>query len=253
MVRGLELFRDRFEAYSDSYVLIGGAASQLLMEAEGLAFRATKDLDIVLCVEVLDGRFVEAFWAFVKDGGYARKERAAGPRQYYRFQKPTNDAYPAMIELFSRKPDGITVRDGASMTPIPADADVSSLSAILLDDTYYAWIMAGRRVLEGMPIVGAEHLIPLKARAYLELKKRRDGGEKVDLRDVTKHRRDVVRLLQMLEPRPLPGVPATVREDIREFLDVFDMTEQEMKNIDVVFQQPEEIVEMLELIYLERG
>lgn len=252
-MRGLELFRDRFEACSDSYVLIGGSASQLLMEAEGLAFRATKDLDIVLCVEALDDRFVEAFWAFVKDAGYARKERAAGRRQYYRFQKPTNDAFPAMIELFSRKPDGITVPDGASMTPIPADADVSSLSAILLDDAYYEWIMTGRRVLEGVPIVGAEHLIALKARAYLDLKRRREGGERVDLRDVTKHRRDVVRLLQTLEPRPVQGVPATVREDIREFVNVFDMTEEDLKNIHVVFQQPEEIVEMLELIYLEHG
>jgi hypothetical protein len=253
VVRGLELFRDRFAAYSNSYVLIGGAASQLVMEEVALSFRATKDLDIVLCVEALDVPFIEAFWEFVKDGGYALKERATGSRQYYRFQKPTNDAYPATIELFSRKPDGIEVPDGVSLTPIPADAEVSSLSAILLDDTYYQWIMTGRRMLEDVPIVGAEHLIPLKARAYLDLKKRRERGEKVDARDVAKHRNDVVRLLQTLEPVPIEGVPDAVREDMREFLDVFDVTANDVKNIDVVFRRPEEISEMLERIYLAAG
>ena len=137
---GLELFQKRFEEFSDCYVLIGGAASQLVMEEEGLEFRATQDFDIVLCVEALDGRFIEAFWAFVRDGGYARKEGSAGARRYYRFQQPTDDAFPAMLELFSRSPDGIVVPDGVVLTPIPADSDVSSLSAILLDDTYYEWL-----------------------------------------------------------------------------------------------------------------
>lgn len=35
MVRGLVLFRDRFEQFSDCCVLIGGAASQLVMNEGG--------------------------------------------------------------------------------------------------------------------------------------------------------------------------------------------------------------------------
>jgi len=46
--------------------------------------------------------------------------------------------------------------------------DPLSLSAILLDDDYYSWLRAGRRVVDGLPMVRAEHLIPLKVRA-LEL------------------------------------------------------------------------------------
>lgn len=56
-IRGLSRFRERFAAYAESYVLIGGAASLLVMEEAGLTFRATKDLDLVLCVEALDSRF----------------------------------------------------------------------------------------------------------------------------------------------------------------------------------------------------
>ena len=45
------------------------------MDAAGLEFRATKDLDIVLCVEALDATFVTAFWTFVDSGGYVSDDR----------------------------------------------------------------------------------------------------------------------------------------------------------------------------------
>jgi hypothetical protein len=38
----------------------------LAMEEVGLHFRATKDLDIVLCIEVLNEKFVKTFWKFIK-------------------------------------------------------------------------------------------------------------------------------------------------------------------------------------------
>ena len=48
MVRGIESFRDWFHDYEDQYVIIGGTACDLLMTEEGLDFRATKDIDMVL-------------------------------------------------------------------------------------------------------------------------------------------------------------------------------------------------------------
>ena len=59
MVKGLDLFRDHFREHKAGYVLIGGAACDLVMEQAGLVFRATKDLDIVLQIEVLDKSFCE--------------------------------------------------------------------------------------------------------------------------------------------------------------------------------------------------
>ena len=67
MVKGIDQFRAHFEGFNDSYVLIGGAACYLAMEEAGLDFRATKDLDIVLCVEALDAEFVGVFWDFIKN------------------------------------------------------------------------------------------------------------------------------------------------------------------------------------------
>jgi len=160
MVRGLDIFREQFRAHAGQYALIGGAACDLLMEEAGLAFRATKDLDIVLCVEALDASFVRAFWGFIRAGKYQVQQSSTGKRRYYRFQKPENDEYPFMLELFSRKPDMLDLAEGAHLTPIPIDEETSSLSAILLDDNYYAFLHSGKRSIEDVSIVGPEHLIP---------------------------------------------------------------------------------------------
>jgi glutathionyl-hydroquinone reductase len=108
VVAGLELFKTRFAAFADQYVLIGGAACTVAMQDVGLDFRATKDLDIVLCVEVLDTDFANALWQFVRDGDYENKEKASGGKQLYRFTKPKKDRFPFMLELFSRAPDVLT-------------------------------------------------------------------------------------------------------------------------------------------------
>ena len=50
-----------------------------------------KDLDIVLCVEALNVTFVEAFWAFVRDGKYQVQRSTTGEKRYYRFLKPENE------------------------------------------------------------------------------------------------------------------------------------------------------------------
>ena len=68
MVTGLDLFRNHFASHRDQYVLIGGVAAALVMEDAGLEFRATKDLDVVLVVEMLDAAFVDRFWKFIRAG-----------------------------------------------------------------------------------------------------------------------------------------------------------------------------------------
>ena len=83
MVRGLAKFKEHFQGYSDRYVLIGGTACSLAMEEVGLAFRATRDLDIVLCVEALDSSFVTAFWEFVHAGRYNNQQKSTGKRLFY--------------------------------------------------------------------------------------------------------------------------------------------------------------------------
>jgi len=74
VVRGLAIFQEWFKDFESQYVLIGGTAALITMTEAGLPFRGTKDLDIVLHVEVLTPAFGKQFWEFVKAGDYQQKE-----------------------------------------------------------------------------------------------------------------------------------------------------------------------------------
>jgi len=218
MVRGLDRFKEHFVPFNKSYVLIGGTACMLAMEEVGLHFRATKDLDIVLSVEALDEEFVRAFWEFIKSGEYQYRQRSTGKKLFYRFHSPKNLNFPEMLELFSRKPDAIQLTEGSHLTPIPIDEEISSLSAILLDEDYYRFIHEGKREIEGLPVVSPAYLIPLKARAWVDLSSRLDAGALIDEKDVRKHKNDIIRLYQLLPANLRIPLPKTVRKDMQAFL-----------------------------------
>jgi hypothetical protein len=61
MIQGLNTFKEFFKGYEDRYTLIGGVACYLSMGDASLDFRATKDLDIVLCAEALSTSFNSSF------------------------------------------------------------------------------------------------------------------------------------------------------------------------------------------------
>jgi len=218
MVAGIDQFKTHFADFADRYVLIGGAACYLAMEEAGLEFRVTKDLDIVLCVEALDAEFVGAFWEFIKKGGYKNQQKSGGKKLFYRFYEPEDETFPWMLELFSRIPDALTLKGKVHLTPIPVDAETSSLSAILLDDVYYGFIHDSKKDSGGFTVVPPVCLVPLKAKAWLDLTGRRDVGEEVDKKDIKKHKNDVFRLFQIIEPDTRLALPGSIGEDLNRFL-----------------------------------
>lgn len=249
MVRGLDLFRVHFQNYADRYILIGGAACDLAMSEAGLQFRVTKDLDIVLVVEALDAQFAKALWAFVAAGGYQAQQKSTGEKQFYRFHNPANQAYPFMLELFSRQPDMLQVAQGSHLTPLPVDKNVSSLSAILMDDGYYQFVRSGRIQAAGLPVLDAAHLVPLKARAWLDLTRRAALGEKIDSRTIKKHKNDVFRLFQILDPTVDPAAPDVVKGDLREFVMRMKGEDVDLKALGLGTATRDEVLAQLAVIY----
>ncbi len=249
MVEGLDRFGQHFAAYTDQYILIGGAACTLAMDEAGLAFRATKDLDIVLCVEALDAAFVASFWEFVRDGDYQVQEKASGEKQFYRFKNPAREGYPFMLELFARVPDLLTLSDESHLTPIPIEADVSSLSAILLEGDYYRFLQSGMRIVNSVSIVGAEHLIPLKARAWLDLTQRRAEGAQVDSRDIKKHRNDVFRLYSIVDPDFSAEISQQIKDDLSAFLDRMSTESIDFNSLGIGSETLDEVLTELRRIY----
>lgn len=249
MVTGLKLFSERFARFQNQYVLIGGAACYTAMSAAGVDFRATKDLDIVLCLEEMTVEFMSAFWQFVRDGGYQNQQAEVGKKRYYRFSKPSSSDFPAMLELFSRVPDQLSLSGPGHLTPIPADDEISSLSAILLDQDYYQLIQAGRTVVSGTSIVSAEYLIPLKARAWLDLTDRKTNGDQVDGKNIKKHRSDVFRLFTILDPRFSGSLPRVVTQDVERFLDQISEESIDLKALGITQMSLQEVLTELRRIY----
>lgn len=174
MVKGLEVFKHFFGKYKDQYVLIGGSACDILLEDADMTFRATRDLDVVLIVESLTPEFGRAFWDFIKAGRYRNRSRSLGVSQFYRFDKPETAGFPYMLELFSKQPVNMSLRGKEhTLMPLHIDDEISSLSAILLNESYYQMLLAGRRQLDGLMLLGPEYIIAFKAKAWLELSEKK--------------------------------------------------------------------------------
>jgi hypothetical protein len=249
MVRGLDLFNEHFKKFSDQYILIGGAACDLAFTEAGVDFRATRDLDIVLCAEALSRAFVQALWSFIREGEYEIQEKSTGEKQFYRFSKPHQESYPSMLEFFSRVPDVLAPENSQHLIPIPVEEEVVSLSAILLDEEYYTWILNGKQILHGVPIVDPEHIIPLKARAWLDLTGRKAKGEAVTSKDTKKHKNDVFRLLVVISPEKMNEVPKSIRDDLQKFLVAMDAEEIDFKSLGLSKRTKQDVFEILKSKY----
>ena len=250
MVRGLEQFKKYFEAFTDQYVLIGGVACTVVMEDAELDFRATKDLDIVLCVETLSRDFVKSFWDYVKAGQYQNRQKSSGKNLFYSFHAPEDKAFPEMLELFSRKPDALEIGEDCHLTPIPTEEDLSSLSAILMADDYYALVQQTREEIDGLPIIPAQALIPFKAKAWLNLVEQQANGESVDSSDIKKHRNDVFRLFQLLAPESSVSLPDSIKSDLESFLDrMVEEKTLKVKDLGIKTSNLETVLGFLRKIY----
>ncbi|WP_278627957.1 hypothetical protein [Thomasclavelia cocleata] len=246
---GIESFKQYFKGFENQYVIIGGTACELLMSEQELDFRATKDIDMVLIVETLSKEFGEIFWKYVQDAGYEHINKSTSEAGVYCFSDPKSPNYPKMIELFSRKQDWFLPRKDQNIAPIHVDDEISSLSAILLDDNYYVFLRDGISMIDGVSILNVEHIIPFKAKAWLDLKTRKERGEHVDSRDIKKHRNDVIRLSILLTPITKVDIPNAIKEDLSQFIQNLDKEELNLKQLGIRNMNKNTLIQLLCQVY----
>ena len=218
---GLDKFREAFAEYSDNYVVIGGAACDITMTNTVVRPRATHDIDMIVIVENMTEAFANRFWQFVREAGYRpekRKQEAGEPSRYemYRFLDG-KDGYPEMIELLSRHPDVLGDPKGLVIEPIPTDEDVSSLSAIIMDDDYYHFTIAHSQLTDGIRHANSAALIALKARAYLNLMSDKRDSKHVNTKDIKTHRSAILKNVVIMTEDNIEA-PAAIVACIREFV-----------------------------------
>lgn len=173
---------------------------------------------MILLIEERFSEFAAAFWGYIKDGGYKCGWKNSEPPHFYRFSDPRAAGYPFMIELFSRRPDFQIEHPEVHLTPLPVSDEISSLSAIMLDDNYYRLMLDGRKTVDGVSVLSAEYLMLFKMKAWLDLRQRKAGGAHVNERDLKKHKNDVFRLFPLAEPSARIMVSPSVKADVEEFI-----------------------------------
>lgn len=247
MVTEIESFKEFFKDYTDCYTVIGGAACDILMTEADQDFRATKDIDIILILEDKYQEFASTFWKYIKQGGYRCGWKKNPDMHFYRFTEP-KPGYPVQLELFSRRP-GYNLEIGEGIVPIYIDEDTSSLSAILLNDEYYQFMLEGRDIVSGISILKTEYLIPFKMFAWQDLSRRKQSGEHVDEKNIKKHKNDVFRLLQIAENDVHIGMSKIIRDNIEDFINAMEKENIILSQLGLLYSK-EQALAVLRKIYL---
>ncbi len=149
--------------------------------------------------------------------------------------------------IFQKSGFFIILEDDAVLTPLPIDDEISSLSAILLNEAYYELLKTGQMMVDGISVLSLTCLIPFKAKAWLDLKERKLNGEQVDSKNIKKHKNDVLRLAQLITDNTRQDLSPEIAEDMKKFLyEIADETvdlkslgirgTDKQKMIDVLFQ-----------------
>ena len=149
MVEGLDKFRESLGSYSDNYIIIGGTACNVILEDTGTTPRVTHDIDMIVVVEQLTKDFVSAYWSFIREGGYTIEKRQRGEPAYslYRFRRPSKIGYPSQIELLARHSESLGEPTEAHIEPIPMEDYQYSLSANVLDDDLYRFVVGNSKMV----------------------------------------------------------------------------------------------------------
>lgn len=204
---------------------------------------------MVLIVEALDKEFGQLFWDFIVDGEYSIREKSA-KRELFRFKGPKDTSYPKEIELFSTIPEGLTFEGEGTITLLPIDEDVSSLSAMLLNDDYYKLLLKGKTEKTDYPVIASWCLILFKIRAWIDYTNRQADGQKELSRQIKKHKNDIYRLSQLLEPNIIE-IPESVYVDLMMFIDAMQSDTIQLKSLGITATSKQTILKRItDILYI---
>ncbi|MCQ2796783.1 MAG: hypothetical protein MJ213_05780 [Bacilli bacterium] len=202
--------------HSSNFTVIGGIAVDFVLKDTPIVPRTTKDIDIVLCTDNLDGDFNKDLVKFLKAGKYKNalinKKKCA-----YRFIHPDNEEYPNIVELFAKE-DKISKELHHYLGKINIEYDNELLSAILIDEEIYNFIVEHKIIIDSLPVDDCSALIALKTYAYFNNQKLKEEGKITSDHDISKHRSDIIRMLASIGEIPTAiELPNILKKSVKEF------------------------------------
>ncbi|OFY42947.1 MAG: hypothetical protein A2X18_00435 [Bacteroidetes bacterium GWF2_40_14] len=248
MVIGLDKFREAFVGFTDNYIIIGGTACDIVLRDTAMRPRATNDIDMILVIEKMTPEFGKKFWEFIREGGYKNNQRKRGKDkepvyELFRFIEP-KAGYPFQLELLSRYPEVLGVPAGFLLAPIPVGEDLSSLSAIMMDEDLYDYTVRYSEINDGIRVATSYALICLKTKAYNNLFEDKLNGKPINEKDLKKHRSDVLKLIAtspIVEPIIVSkGIFDCTSQFCDRMMDLLGNSSQSLT--DALHRNPEEII-----------
>jgi len=105
--------------------------------------------------------------------------------------------------------------------------------------------MQGKLTVDGYSVINIETAILFKMKAWLDLIERKEAGEKVDSKNIKKHKNDVFRLLANVIPAGRIETAAAIRSDIAQFIELIDKDKPDIKNLGIRGTNFRELMEVL--------
>ena len=241
-IQGLEHFANYFSDVSEMFVIVGGVASALLMEDAGEEFRPTKDIDLVIVANPSTD-LTTKLKKYIDEAGYKIQEKD-GKESFYRFREPKNTDYPKQVEIFSNNPGGITLLDGQHIIPVETAPEVGRLSAILLEEEYFQLIKDNRTQVGKHSIATQAAIIPLKARAYNDIKAREGLTS-----EAKKHRNDIMKLALSLNQDEKHALGTLARTHMEGCLaDLSKLPSTDFNNVMRDYPQAKSVEEIIKIL-----
>ena len=119
-----------------------------------------------------------------------------------------------------------------------------------LDDDYYEFLKQGKVTVDGVTVLDAAYLIPFKAKAWMDLTDRKALGEHVDSKNIKKHKNDVFRLTELIDPTVKIAAPSGVYEDMQRFVERMKDEAVDIKQLGLVGRTKEQILREVGELYI---
>lgn len=119
-----------------------------------------------------------------------------------------------------------------------------------MDDDYYEFLKQGKVTVDGVTVLDAAYLIPFKAKAWMDLTDRKALGEHVDSKNIKKHKNDVFRLTELIDPTVKIAAPSGVYEDMQRFVERMKDEAVDIKQLGLVGRTKEQILREVGELYI---
>lgn len=101
-----------------------------------------------------------------------------------------------------------------------------------------------------MSVLRPEYIILFKAKAYLDLKARKEAGKSIDTKDIKKHKHDILRITAELMLDKVIGLPDSIHKDIERFIDVLEEDPMDQNSLKAYGLNNGDVVSVLKRVFV---